>query len=265
MNPDLGTPLKFTQGIENGAIEMGNPNLAVSKIKNHIKRYLELDKKFYELFIRVVEISENLRNNFKATFKEVKKDVTDYLLNDEEFLKKKKDENWLKEKLSAVEQVIRELSTVVLHVGQNCKNLRELFLCLYMFVFESPSDGVPVEGSLSDHVNKISEHEFEVARTKGIFVSDFYTSGEINKMVRRCLMLCSQPSVSSHHLTKQIKIFFLLTAVMFYMEKDIKLRIKIYNLISSEIHVNILNIKKCSIILMHNPYLNKTKRLSNMF
>ncbi|KJP87961.1 hypothetical protein AK88_02395 [Plasmodium fragile] len=284
MNPDLGTPLKFTHGIENGAIEMGNPNLTVSRIKNHIKRYLELDKKFYELFIRVLEMSENLLNHFKVNFREVKKDVTYYLLNDEEFLKKKKDENGVQEKLNAVEEMIRELSTVVLHVGQNCKQLRELFLYLYMCIFESPSDEVPMGGSLSAHgvsrtngmtephtvasllsQNKISEHEFEVARTKGTFVSDFYSSGEIKKMVKRCLILCSQPVVSSHHLTKQIKIFFLLTAVMFYMEKDIKVRIKICNLISSEIHTNILNIKKCSMILMYNPYLNKIKRLSNMF
>ncbi|KMZ92360.1 hypothetical protein PVMG_03715 [Plasmodium vivax Mauritania I] len=259
MDPYLGTPLKFTEGIKNGVIEMGNPNMAASEIKKHIMRHLELDKKFYQLFLRVLEISENLRNNLKATFKEVKKDVTDYLLNDEQFLKKKKDENWLKEKLCAVEEVIRELSTVVLHVGQNCKSLRELFLCLYMYVYESPS----VASLLSQ--NKISEHEFEVARTKGTFVSDCYTIGEINKMVRRCLMLCSQPTVSSHHLTKQIKSFFLLTAVMFHMEKDIQVRIKICNLISSEIHMNMLNIKKCTMILMHNPYLNKIKRLSNMF
>lgn len=300
MDPYLGTPLKFTEGIKNGVIEMGNPNMAASEIKKHIMRHLELDKKFYQLFLRVLEISENLRNNLKATFKEVKKDVTDYLLNDEQFLKKKKDENWLKEKLCAVEEVIRELSTVVLHVGQNCKSLRELFLCLYMYVYESPSGEspsgepppgespsgeVPVGGSpLSAHAvscssgmtepptvasllsqNKISEHEFEVARTKGTFVSDCYTIGEINKMVRRCLMLCSQPTVSSHHLTKQIKSFFLLTAVMFHMEKDIQVRIKICNLISSEIHMNMLNIKKCTMILMHNPYLNKIKRLSNMF
>ncbi|ANQ09249.1 Uncharacterized protein PCOAH_00032270 [Plasmodium coatneyi] len=284
MNPDLGTPLKFTQGIENVTIQMEKPDLAVSKIKNHIKRYLELDKKFYELFVRVVEISENLLNNFKGTFKEVKKDVTNYLLNDEEFLKKKKDENCLKKKLIAMEELIRELSTVVLHVGQNCKELRELFLCLYMLVFESPSDEVPVGGSLSADMvsrsngmtepptvgsllsqNKISEHEFEVARTKATFVSDFYSSGEINKMVRRCLMLSSQPTVSSHHLTEQIKNFFLLTAVIFYLEKDIKVRIKICNLISSEMHIKILNIKKCSLILMHNPYLNKIKRLLNMF
>ncbi|EUD64771.1 hypothetical protein C922_04807 [Plasmodium inui San Antonio 1] len=284
MNPDLGATHKFTKGIENGAIEMGNPNLTVSKIKSHIKSYLELDKKFYELFIRVMEISENLCSNIKETLKEVKMDMTESLLNEEQFLKKKKDENCLKEKLRAVEEVIRELSTVMMHIGQNCKNLKELFLCLYMFVFESPSDEVPVGGSLSAHVvrrsngmtepptvasllsqNKISEHEFEVARTKGTFVSDAYTSEEINRMVKRCLMLCSQPAVSSYHLTEQIQNFFLLTAVIFYMERDIKVRIKICNLISSEIHINILNIKKCSVILMHNPYLNKIKRLSNRF
>ncbi|CAA9988875.1 conserved Plasmodium protein, unknown function [Plasmodium knowlesi strain H] len=286
MNPHLGTPHKFTQEIEeNGAIEMENPNLTVIRIKNHIRRYLELDKKFYELFIRVMEISENLFNNFKTTFKEVKKDVTDYLLNDEEFFKKKKDENGLKEKQNAIEELIRELSTVVLHVGQNCKNMRELFLCLYMLIFESAPDEVAaMGGSLSSHIvshsnsltesstvasllsqNKISEQEFEVARRKGSFVSDLYSRGEINKMVRRCLMLCSQPALSSHHFTKQIKIFFLLTAVMFYMEEDIKMRIKICNLISSEIHISILNIKKCSIILKHNPYLNKIKRLLNKF
>ncbi|GAW81591.1 hypothetical protein, conserved [Plasmodium gonderi] len=327
MNLNFDTLDNFImQETKNSATRMGDLNHLLGKVKHHIRRHFQLNKNFYEWFLSLVENSECLRHNLNTNFKEMKKNIMDYTLNDEEFLKKKKNENCLKQKLSAVEELIRSLSLVVRQVDENCKNLKELFFCLYMSIFEFPFDGEPEACSLTSHVvhcgkdisdvsdssdssaaldpfsfytrgdvdptvavdvkrresrnkmmtestivssllsqNKINGHELEVGLTKNTFVSDFYTNGEINKMIKRCFTLSHEPSLCFHPWTKQVKLFFLLTAVIFYMEKDFKVRVQICNLILSEIHINSVNIKKCTIILNYNPYLNNIKRILNMF
>ncbi|KAI4837064.1 hypothetical protein MKS88_003532 [Plasmodium brasilianum] len=273
---------------------------AINTVKLHIKRHVEINNNFVELFVKLILNMENLINMLGSHFEGTKKkNVSDYILNLSDFLKKKKEENYLKEKLNSVEKIIKSITLTLLNIDENKKILKELFLFFYLLIFKFSFDKTMFEkcllknenstrydssGSSSRNqikkelnanntfttdcvsLNKICEYECTHFFAKDTFVSKFYTKKDIQKIIKKYLLYDYYSTISYNNFNffKEIKIFFFLIAVIYYIEKDLKLKREIYSLIQNEIYKNVQSIKKCTLIIQHNPYMCKIKKLSNI-
>ncbi|CRG94025.1 conserved Plasmodium protein, unknown function [Plasmodium gallinaceum] len=252
---------------------------AINIIKIIIKKHIELNNNFLELFKK---LDENLGNlNYTVFNSKITKSNNCHVLSKDEFLKKKKEEKILKDKLCNVENIIKNITTTFLDSYDNIKKIKELYLFFYMFIFKFSFDKIMFKNyiygnndinsnnkltKISDNINafislnKISEYEFICYISKIKFLTKFYSNKDINKFIKICLY-----NNFNFNFLKEIKVFFFLTTIIYYIENDIKLKIKINNLIINNMYTHIINIKKYILILSYNPYISKMKKISNIF
>ncbi|SBS93451.1 conserved Plasmodium protein, unknown function [Plasmodium ovale curtisi] len=304
---------------------------ATQMVKINIKRHIEMNNNFLDLFKKLGEHIENLSIALDSHFVE-KKEGNHCVLDDANFSKKKKEEDYLKEKQNNVENIVKTLTLTLLSFRENKKKLKEIFLFLYVFIFRfsfnasmldkflgkagetaelSTVGGVGGVGSVGsvggvgsvgsvgsdglgrlEHdnglhpggsrsgerktygncwmpnelmsLNKICEYECVHFFSKDRFISMFYSNKDVNKIIKKCL-LYEYVCRNSINFLRESKFFFLLTGVIYYIENDLKLRMQIFNIILNKIYRNELNLKKYTLTLLHNPYICKIKKISNIF
>ncbi|CXI69399.1 conserved Plasmodium protein, unknown function [Plasmodium berghei] len=126
------------------------------------------------------------------------------------------------------------------------------------------------------NLNNICIFEFAEFISKDIFISLFYSYKDIAKISKKCLNWknseryhnvidnINHDKISVTRLN-EICFFFFMTVIIYYIENDLKLRIKMFTLLINNLHKNKLNLKKYNLILKHNPYLSKIKKLACIF
>ncbi|CAD2109028.1 conserved Plasmodium protein, unknown function [Plasmodium vinckei] len=126
------------------------------------------------------------------------------------------------------------------------------------------------------NLNNICNFEFAEFISKDIFISLFYSDKDIAKISKKCLYW---KDIEKDHSVianighdnsivirlNEICFFFFMTVIIYYIENDLKLRIKMFISLINKLHKNKLNLKKYNLILKHNPYLSKIKKLTYIF
>ncbi|CAD2096184.1 conserved Plasmodium protein, unknown function [Plasmodium vinckei brucechwatti] len=126
------------------------------------------------------------------------------------------------------------------------------------------------------NLNNICDFEFTEFISKDIFISLFYSDKDIAKISKKCFHWkdCEKDHSVIANIghdnsivirLDEICFFFFMTVIIYYIENDLKLRIKMFISLINKLYKNKLNLKKYNLILKHNPYLSKIKKLTYIF
>ncbi|CDU19126.1 conserved Plasmodium protein, unknown function [Plasmodium yoelii] len=316
---------KLLQKVVTSSGKTKNIDLVYGKdiIKMYLKKYVELCNKFIELFIQLYELIKKLDQNFEEyDLQPFVMEMENHILNNNNFLKKKEKEKFLKETQINIEKIIGDIKCNILNTCEYIKKIKELYLLIYIYIYifdfninmldeylqknniknesniininnncthkksqtyndvanigskKEPFENLLIERFIN--LNNICNFEFAEFISKDIFISLFYSNKDIAKITKKCLHwqnierdhnIIDSFSHDQNSITRlnEICFFFFMTVIIYYIENDLKLRIKVFISLINNIHKNKLNFKKYNLILKHNPYLSKIKKLTCIF
>ncbi|SOV81587.1 conserved Plasmodium protein, unknown function [Plasmodium sp. gorilla clade G3] len=108
-------------------------------IKSNIKRHIEMNNKFLELFKRLNENINYLSELDNILCLEKNKHIDKYenLLSKEYFFeKKKKEESFIKQKYCIIENIIKNMRMILLKCDEILDIFKELYLFFYLFIYK---------------------------------------------------------------------------------------------------------------------------------
>ncbi|SCN61601.1 conserved Plasmodium protein, unknown function [Plasmodium chabaudi adami] len=242
------------------------------EIKNHILNGNNfLKKKEKEKFLKETQI------NIEKTIGDIKYN----LLNTREYIKKVKELYlliyiYIYNFYFNIDILDEYLQKISINSNNNCTHKKSQ---TYNDVANIGNSKTAYEHPLIDkflNLNNICNLEFGEFISKDIFISLFYSDKDIAKISKKCLHW--KDSEKGHSVIdnigndnsivirlNEICFYFFMTVIIYYIENDLKLRIKMFISLINKIHKNKLNLKKYNLILKHNPYLSKIKKLTCIF
>ncbi|CAC9699269.1 conserved Plasmodium protein, unknown function [Plasmodium sp. DRC-Itaito] len=327
-------------------------------IKSNIKRHIEINNEFLELFKRLNENINCLSELHNILCLENNKHIDKYekLFSKEYFFeKKKKEESYIKEKYCFIENIIKSMRMILLKCDEILDIFKELYLFFYLFIYKFACNIDDFVGYLYNHkdieenkklnpltirnnsnninnyinyknnhinyknnhnnyknnhincnnsnilfvdpssfnknlfseifcLNNICEEEVAYFFPQKLFVSKFYNNKSINKLLK-FILLKEKEKINFIYL-KEVETFFLLTCVLYYMERDMNLKVYMNQVIMKHINKNITReknekinkynkylfdrntildehiFKNYSTTIFYNPYMNKMKKIS---
>ncbi|CDO66446.1 conserved Plasmodium protein, unknown function [Plasmodium reichenowi] len=148
----LGKTILMSSGKNNHKIDINYVKEVL--IKSNIKRHIEINNKFVELFKRLNENINCLSELHNILCLEKNKHIDKYenLLSKEYFFeKKKKEESYIKEKYCFTENIIRSMRTILLKCDEILDIYKELYLFFYLFIYKFACNINDFVGYLYNH------------------------------------------------------------------------------------------------------------------
>ncbi|CAD52787.1 hypothetical protein PFAG_05021 [Plasmodium falciparum Santa Lucia] len=353
----VGKTILISSGKNNHKIDINYVKEVL--IKSNIKRHIEINNKFVELFKRLNKNINCLSELHNILCLEKNKHIDKYenLLSKEYFFeKKKKEESYINEKYCFIENIIKSMRTILLKCDEILDIFKELYLFFYLYLYKFACNINDFVGYLYNHkdveenkklkllsmmnnksnsnnyknndntcnnnhnnyknndnicnnnhnncnilfdnpccfnknllceifcLNKICEEELAHFYPQKLFLSKFYNNKSINKFLK--FILLKEKEEFNFIYLKEVELFFLLTCVLYYMERDMNLKVHMNEVIMKHINKNITGEKKEKInknnkylfdinntldeqifknyskTIFYNPYMNKMKKIS---
>lgn len=251
-------------------------------IKTSIKKYIESSHTYFELLNEIVQASTRLENVRKKC-KEQKENNTLTHLSYTDFEAQRKNDLPYKEDVQSLMKKIQNVFYILCELNERKKIIKELHFFLYIFLFKFCCDKQLFSDYLYNGGNQFkpfdSDEENDLCsrsgKTKGFslvrlfhkesVISELYSERTINKIVLRCIDNGAYSQYKNgKELSKEIRFYNILTAILYYAELDNCLRRVIYEKMKSFVLFKSKHVKLDVTLLQTNAYISKMKKLVNL-